>query len=778
MTRLISTLLVILFTTQLFSQPAPSIYGTVIDDASTRPMPLATVVVIGSDPIIGTTTDMKGHFIIADLPVGRYNLQADFLGYEPSVVYEVVVSSAKQAQVTIRMKESVMKLGEVVVTPTVNKAKPLNAMATVSAKMLSVEEASRYAGGFDDPARLASSVAGVASNTSENGIIVRGNAPKFLQWRLEGVEIPNPNHFADLNSLGGGTLTALSSQVLANSDFLTGAFPAEYNNALSGVFDLKMRTGNNQEHEHTFQLGLLGIDVSSEGPLTRGGRSSYLFNYRYSTLALAAPLLPDGAGSIEYQDLSFKLNFPSTKSGIFTLWGLGMIDGASNDAKTAAAERLYTDDKQTDVIKQRMGAAGLSHKYFFADRAYLKTTLATTMINTDWSTKRLDQEQQLQPASNIYNTNTRLVLSSVFNKKFNATHTNRTGILLTGMMYDIFSNNALTLGDPPLEIFDADGFSGVVSGYSSSSLNLARNLSMNIGINGQYFLLNKQSTLEPRLGLRQQITDNHSVGFGYGLHSRLEKLNYYFNNSTATGEEAVNKDLDFSKAHHMVISYDWNISDLVHLKVEPYYQWLFSIPIIPDSSFSFINLHNDLFFGAKLENTGVGENYGLDVTLEKYVSNGYYYLATASIFKSRYKGGDGAWHNTRFNRNYVFNFLIGKEWLAGKREQNIFSLNGRIGYQGGNRYSPVNEAASHLLEEVVYDETKAFSLQADPTLNVHFTASYKMNKEKSSHELALKVLNVTGTPDFNGFQYNHVAHTIDEDRASTVIPNLSYKIQF
>ncbi len=778
MIRIAIAFILVFFAIQVFAQPTQTIRGTVIDDASNAPVAFATVGLLHTEPFLGATTDTSGNFSISNVPVGRYDLQVKFIGYEPAVIREVTVISAKQTFLSIQLKENTALLGEVVIKPRVNKEQALNTMATVSAKMLSVEEAKRYAGGFDDPARLASSTAGVASNTGENGIIVRGNAPKFLQWKMEGVEIPNPNHFADLNSLGGGTVTALSSQMLANSDFFTGAFPAEYNNALSGVFDIAMRTGNNQKREHTFQVGLLGIDASSEGPFKKGGKSSYLFNYRYSTFALLAPLLPEDAGSIKYQDLSFKLNFPTKKAGIFSVWGMGMTDGAAAKAETDVTKWEYSDDTEHNDIEQNMGVAGISHKYFLKNNAYLKTTLATTATTTDWATEKLNQELILQPQSNISNTNWNFVLSSFVNKKFSAKHTNKTGILLTGMMYDILLNNALTVGSPPQEIVNANGFSTVISGYSSSSINLSDKLVMNIGINGQVFTLNKHYTIEPRLGFRQQLGKKQSIGLAYGLHSRLEKLNYYFNNSTSTGETAVNKDLDFTKAHHLVISYDWNITDLVHFKVEPYFQQLFSAPVIADSSFSFINLQNDLFFGEKLQNTGEGRNYGLDLTLEKYISKGYYYLFTASLFDSKFKGGDNVWRNTRFNRNYVFNFLIGKEWQIGKSKQNTLSLNTRFSYQGGNRYSPVNEAASQIAKDIVYDETNAFKMQSAPALNVHFTASYKVNKKKSSREIALKILNVTRQPDFNGYQYNLTKNSIDKNLASVLIPNLSYKIEF
>jgi hypothetical protein len=346
------------------------------------------------------------------------------------------------------------------------------------------------------------------------------------------------------------------------------------------------------------------------------------------------------------------------------------------------------------------------------------------------------------------------------------------------MLYDLLLKKSFAAEAPPKEIVNSDGFSTLLSAFSSSAVNLTPELLMNIGVNAQLFTLNNHYTIEPRLGFRYQLKQNHALGLAYGLHSRLESLNFYFNNSLNSDAKAVNKDLDFTKSHHLVFSYDWNVSDLVHVKIEPYYQQLFSVPVMANSSLSFLNLTNDWFFAEKLQNTGEGRNYGIDLTLEKYMSKGYYYMLTGSLFQSEYKGGDGVWRDTRFNRNYVVNFLIGKEWQMGRDNQNTLSVNLRATNQGGNRYSPINEAASRAAQDVVFDETKAYSVQADPSLNVHFTASYKINKKKSSREIALKILNLTSQPDFNGFKYNFIDKKVDKDLATILIPNLSYKIEF
>lgn len=755
-----------------------TIRGVVTDEASGSPIPYANVAILNMQPLAGTITDSLGVFCFSSVPIGRYDIQVSLIGYNPNIVREVMVTSAKAIFLNVSLKESVTSLNEITVKPKANKEKALNVMSMVSARMLSVDEASRYAGGFDDPARLASSFAGVASNVGNNGIVVRGNSPKSLQWKMEGVEIPNPNHFADMAALGGGGLTALSVKVLANSDFFTGAFPAEFNNALSGVFDIRLRNGNNQNHEHSFQLGLLGIEVSSEGPMTKNSRSSYLVNYRYSTLGLMSALLPENSDGTTYQDLSFRFHMPTSKAGVFTYWGIGLIDysGQLEEKDTTLWE--YNQNKEKQDVDQFMAASGLSHHYFFNNNTYLKSTLAFTIDGLDYFTQKLDDNLILRPENKIKNNNQTYVLSSFLNKKFSARHTNRTGFVATGMQYNLLLKDIDDNNPVFKTVANNQGFSTLLSAYSSSLLTISPSLTLNIGVNTQFFTLNQNHTVEPRLGFNWRFVNNQTLSFAYGLHSRIEKLYYYFNTNYAYSDQPINKNLGFTKAHHFVIGYDRNFSEYMHIKTEIYYQHLFDVPVVRDSSFSFINLQNDWFFNEKLVNNGLGRNYGIDFTLERYLNCGFYYLLTASLFNSEYRGGDNVWRNTMFNRHYLFNLLSGKEWQTGNNKQNILGVSIRMSYQGGDCYSPIDVNASIAAKDVMFDENEAFSKHLEPSLYCHFTISYKQNKEHVSHEFALKWLNATMQNEFTDFQYNYIKNRVDERRDLITIPNLSYKFEF
>lgn len=775
--RLYLTALIMLTTMVAGAQiPRQTIRGTIRDEVTGAPVMLASVVIQNTDPLLGAVSDEQGRFVIKQVPVGRYDISVSFMGYQPVVITEVLVTSARETLLTVSMKEQTTALKEVVIKPKVNKESPLNTMAAVSARMLSVEEASRYAGGADDPARLASSFAGVSGNMVSNGIIVRGNAPKSFQWKMEGIEIPNPNHFADVYSFGGGGLTALSSQLLANSDFFTGAFPAEYSNALSGVFDIFMRTGNPSKHQRTLQAGAIGLDFAGEGPFSESRNASYLFNYRFSTLALLTPLLPEDAEGTTYQDISFKLNFPTKKAGTFAVWGIGLTDGSGAEAETDSTLWVYNQDKEQNDARQFMGAAGFSHTIPAGRNARIKTTLAATILGLKYETERMNDRLELQPQSLIKTRNTDFVLTSAVSSKLSGKHANKTGFTVTALNYNLLMHDAGDTGLPPVITVDEEGNSWLISAYTSSAFTLSDKVLLNIGLTGQHFTLNNRHTLEPRASVKWQFSESQSVALAYGLHSRLERLNYYFIKDSLGAE--INRNLDFTSAHHLVLSYSLSINNSTVFRAEPYYQLLFRLPVEPDGRLSFLNLTDQWFYNAQLLNEGEGKNYGIDLTLEKYLKNGNYYMATASVFESEYKTTGDVWHNTRFNINYVINLLGGKEWYTGEENKNVFGVNGRITLQGGERYIPVDQEASARNRSVVYDWSRPYTGQLNAALLAHLTVSYRINNQRASHEIALKILNATNYKDFYGFRYNYKTNTVDQNREAVMIPNISYKVEF
>lgn len=753
-----------------------TIKGTVLDVETNTPLIGATVVVTNLNPVKGSTTDLDGNFKLEKVPIGRYNVQISYVGYEPKIISEILVTSAKEVIINVGLKQSLTQMKEVVVT--VNKAKPLNSMATVSSRSFTVEETRRYAGGMDDPARMASAFAGVAvGNLQNNGIVIRGNSPKGVSWRLEDIDIPNPNHLAGQVE-GGGVVTIFSSQLLANSDFYTGAFPAEYGNAMSGVFDMKLRNGNKEKYEHTFQIGLLGIDFASEGPINKKQGSSYLINYRYSTIGLLNSLgLLSTNETAKYQDLSFKLNFPTKKFGTFSFWGIGGVDNDYGPNKVIdSSEWKYSYDRIQFNIASKMGACGLTNRYLAGARTYIRTTIAASGITNNWKQNRFDDSLRLRPQTYLDDNSGKITLSSTLNHKFNTKNTLRVGINHHLLFYNLTVNG--TINDNPStyqNFINEKGNTALTELFIQHKYDLTEKLSLTGGLHFNYFSLNRNYDFEPRGSLKWQFATNQSISFGYGKHSQLESMRIYLVKLQQNGNDYFpNKNLGLSQAHHFVIGYDWSISENLRLKVEPYFQYLYNVPGIKDSSYSMINFSQDLAFHDPLVNNSKGRNLGVDITLERFLNNNFYYMCTLSVFSSKYNTGDGEWRNSRFNKNFVANCLFGKEFFLQK--ERILGLNGRFNIMGGDHYSP--SKADPANKDVIFDETKAFQKQYPPTVYLDLSITYRINKSKYSSVWALQVKNILRTPSRNGFYYNYQTGTVDEYDIRLMLPSLSYKIEF
>jgi hypothetical protein len=669
---------------------------------------------------------------------------------------------------------------EMVVSAFSHKEQPINTMAGVSARSFSVEETRRYAGGMDDPARMASAFAGVTvGNIQDNAIIIRGNSPKGVAWRLEGVDIPNPNHFAGGNVAGGGAVTLFSSQMLDNSDFYTGAFPSEYGNALAGVFDMKLRSGNNEKFEHTFQAGMMGIDFASEGPIGKKDGASYLVNYRYSTLGLITALkLVETEEDIRYQDLSFKLNFPTRKAGTFSVWGIGGYDSDVQKAKKDSLDWEYGDDRTDFRWDLGMGVAGLSHKIAFNKRFVLNTTLSGSIVSNKFTLDRLNDSLQLKPYRDYEDRNSKLSLSTTANYKLSSQLTIRTGVVANRLNYDVLWNNILDNDyDDYRNIADEKGHSGYYQAFFATKYDLTKNITLTAGLHAMYLDVTEAGSIDPRANIRIALNERHAISFGYGKHSQMEDLRIYFIKQNINGQDVyLNKDLKLSQAQHFVMSYDWLITNNLRLKIEPYYQYLYDMPGKIGSSYSMINFKQDWELNSKLENNSIGENYGVDITLERFLKNNFYYLLTASLFESKYRGDDRVWRDTRFNRNYTLNALLGKEFFTAKN--NVWGVNLRANFMGGERETPILEDESLAKKTIIYDESKVFSTQADPDLFFDLTVTYRINKPKYSSTFAFQFKNVLGTESNREPKYNFRTRSIEESGLRIMFPVLSYKIDF
>jgi hypothetical protein len=763
-----------------FSQSGLSqtVRGQIVDAETKQPLVFATIMVEGTSPVIGTTARHDGTFRLEGVPVGRHNLKVSYVGYEPFTVTELMVGSGKEVVLHVELKASASTLDKMVITANTNKDRPVNSMATVSARTFSVEETSRYAGGLDDPARLASAFAGVATTqTTNNAIIIRGNSPRGVLWRIEGVDVPAAFHFPNVDFVGGGGYTVLSNQMLRNSDFYTGAFPAEFGNASSGVFDIKMRSGNAEKREFTAGIGTSGIDFSAEGPLAKGKRATYLFNYRYSTLALLAkltnfPNLPT------FQDLTFKFDFPTKNYGTFSFWAMGAIDANKKEADADTLNWKTDYDRTGQDYFNRFGAIGLSHRISLGTKTFVHSTLSADGMRYGMNKKEYTFDLQLLPTDHIRSTEGKYTFRSTLSHKFSSRLSSRSGVTLNHLFFDNRLDKAFRHNPGEMITFvDNSGTGFSAQAFTQFKIDLLQNLSANIGFHSMYLNVNDKATLEPRAGLSWFVTKNDELSIAYGLHSQMEELRTYFSQTTTNDWiEMPNKNLDFMKSHHIVLGYSKKLSGAMRLKVEPYYQILVDVPVYANSSFSIINITSNWAINRKLENTGTGKNYGIDLTVERFLKDGYYYLFTATLFDSKYVGGDGKEYNTTFNRGHVVNLLAGKEWMI--RDKNVLGVSAKVTYMGGLRYTPALYEESIAAQMYKPDNSQAFVRQFPPSTGVDLSITYRVNKPNYSGMWYFMIKNALLQPDYGDPFYDFISKDIVIDKMKMPFPSVGFKIEF
>lgn len=748
-------------------------------------MPIAgvSIVLVGSQPLRGTTTSSEGDFVLPNVPIGRQTLKVTYMGYKEMVMSNIVVNAGKELVLTIGLEEDITQLAEITVKPTVEKDKPLNDMATVSARTFSVEETQRYAAAVNDPARMATAYAGVMSaDDGGNNIVIRGNSPNGLLWRMEGIDIPNPNHFSSLGASGGG-ISILSAQVLSNSDFMTGAFPAEYGNALSGVFDLKLRKGNNQKREYTVQAGLLGLDVAAEGPFSSNYKGSYLVNYRYSTLELLSKIgLPVGDFAQRFQDISYNISLPTQKWGKFTLFGFGGLSSSTGVAKADSTLWKTEGDKRFDEkFKSNTGAWGATHSLNFSPNALLKTIVLYSAYENGFTQKRYTDNYVFEPRYDEHYQLNKLSVSSTLNYKFSARLALRTGAIWSHQTYDFFREAWDAEAKKWERYVSSKGQTATLQVFAQANYKLTERLTANLGVHTLRLFLNNRQSIEPRASVKWDFATGQSLALGYGLHSQTHPLALYFYSPTAGDipNHYPNQSLNFTKAHHLVLSYDRLLNEHTRLKTEAYYQSLYGVPVSANQrdAISILNVA-DGFISKQLANNGRGENYGIELTLERFLHNNFYYLVSGSVFKSRYQGSDEIWRSTRFDAGGAVNVLVGKEWQLGQGKNNVLGINLKTTYMGGYRTTPIDLAASRSQGQTVWIDAQTNQDKLDAYFRSDVRVSWKRNKNGFTSTLSLDLQNATNRQNVYNYYFDSNLNEIRTVYQLPLIPVLNYRVEF
>lgn len=762
------------------AQQAQQLRGVISDQVLNKPLQGATVQIKSVN--LSATTDEEGVFRFPNLPVGSYSLSITYTGYKDAFLDNIVVNAGKETVLNIPMETLIKEEAEVVLKADSKKNKPLNDMSVVSARAFTVEETQKYAAAINDPLRMATSFPGVlAGFDGNNSIIIRGNSPTGLLWKMEGMDIPNPNHFSVAGNTGGG-VSILNSQLLSNSDFVTAAFAAEYGNALSGVFDLRLRKGNNEKKEYTFQAGIMGISAAAEGPFSRNYKGSYLINYRYSTLALLSKVGAfDNNGAITtFQDLSYNVYLPTKKAGNFTLFGFGGLSNDRMNEKKDSTKWEERVDRYPYKFVANTGMSGLTHNILIGSRMSLKSGVGISQTENGYDENFLDDNYHSSRNYKERYVLKKWLFNSTLNYKFSNRLNMRTGVIVNLIHFNYYRLSAEHDGEPLVERINTKGNTSTEQAFTQWQYRPSDKVMLNAGLHYLHLSLNNTSAVEPRLSARWNISRRSSISAGYGLHSQVQIWGVYFaQQQNPDGSFSLpNKNLGFTKAHHYVLSHSYRISKNFLLKTELYYQHLFNVPVsVKDSStFSTINIL-DGYVLDPLVGKGKGRNYGIEISAERYLQNNFYLTLSNSFYQSKYTAQDGVERNTRFNGNYIITLITGKEIISANKIR-TFGINLKTIYAGGLRTTPLDEAASYEKGYAVYKESLAHTLQNPAYFRTDLRLSVKFNRRGFTSTVSLDIQNITNRLNVYTEYFDEYEHKIKTIHQAGLIPVINYKIDF
>lgn len=749
-----------------------TIRGKIIDGVTQSSIPGATIRVQFGERQLGASSDSIGKFRISDIPIGRISLVVSCIGYDTHTVDNILLGTGKELVMNVKLKESVTAMNEIVVTAHEAETLPGDGVALTSSKSFSVEDTKRYAGSIGDPARMVAGFAGVTtSNDESNALIVRGNSPRGMLWRIEGIEVPNPNHFATEGS-SGGVVSILSPNMIDRSDFLTAAFPAQYGNALSGVFDINLRSGNNEQREYSVHTGLLGIEASAEGPMSKHRASSYLVNYRYSTLSILDKLnfdLNDVGQYKNYQDIGFKIHHPTSTSGVFSLFGIG---GKSRSNKAL--------DDQFDRSSSDLGVLGLNYKNKIGETGYIETALSMSASDIVKDSEISEPDAGLVQVEERY-TKSYLRASVLLKKRLSSRYVIEGGIIHSFLNFDFYLRNR-DPGNTPYQVivnFSERGNTSTTQGFLFARQYFSPSLFAFYGAHFLSFALTGDRSIEPRVGLRWQPSEKAAWSIAVGKHSKIENLQYYLARDHQPGgnEVQINKELGFTRANHFVIGYEQTFFSLHKAKVELYYQRLHNAPAVQNDALLYSSINEDTgFITDTLVNTGSGRNYGIELSVERFFTGNFYYLMNTSLYESKFSV-DGKERNTSYNGNHILHFLVGKEFPF-QNGKHRFGINLKITSAGGRPYVPIDLAKSIEQGSAVYFWDQAFENKLPNYFRSDIQLMYKRHSTKHSLEWRLDIQNFTNYRNAAYYYFDNRDSVVKLKKTIGFLPMLSCRIDF
>lgn len=714
--------------------------------------------------------------MLAQVPIGKHYLYVKHIAYSTEE-HEVRLLSGKEATVTIALKEAVRSIDEVVVIYSEQKHEDggVRVMPPV---------VNRYAGNVRDPLRMLSSVVGVQNlSDDKNDLVVRGNSPIGVLWMLEGCEILNPNHFSASGGTGG-SLSVLNPDMMGISTLYTGAFPAKFGNALSAVFDAKLRSGSVHKLEHYAQLSNVDVNVGSEGYLKKGV-ASYNVAYRQSFASAiegVSQKYRDMLGATpDFNDFTAKLHFRH-RQGTTNVWAVGGLSQIEVEAGNGVNSTKLDIENKTQTL-----SAGVGETLFLSDNVSLTANLYTSLL----STKNVKQDHDYTgegglPSSIFTDTEQRYGLNATLTAKISTGN-----VLSAGIAGNISSSRAVNderqFPEDTLFYYALEKQYSTLNAFAEWKCRFGGGLESTLGVHYFYLHLNRAQNLEPRASLHWQPTKKHGVTLSAGMYSRQYPIGIYLTreHTPEGGFTQPYLSFGFMKSAQAALSYRATPLPQWSVEVNGYYQHHYNIAVDQHSgSYSTLNLayyFDDIYLlYQKLETTGVGRCYGVELTSRFGGGSGYYAQLNGSLLSAKARGYDRKWYSTAFNSTYALTALAGKEIPLSPNGRYALTVDISAMLAGGRRYTPLDVEASVRQMKIIYDETRLNAMQYAPYSRVDAKVGVMCNAKGMTHVLSFDFRNVLDVKNI----YEQVELPLNGEVLTYSVyqlrffPVLSYKILF
>ncbi|MBT8262096.1 MAG: TonB-dependent receptor [Bacteroidia bacterium] len=734
--RLLSFLIFLFFVSTIFSQTTGDIYGTVVDEKN---IPVSGASVFLENTETGVQTDFDGNYRISGIVPGSFNLVVSYLGYETQTQYNIIVKSKGNPAYNFTLIEAPEALEEVVISSRDKISRPRE--TPLSTQTLSAVEIATYPGSNNDVVQVAQTLPGVSPSIGgfRNDLIIRGGAPNETVYYLDGMEVPNINHFSTQGS-AGGPVGLVNVSFISEVTLSTSAFGAQYDNPLSGVLQFKQRNGNNRNFTGNFRVSASEAALTLEGPLFKKknetSNTTFLASVRRSYLeflfeAIGLPFRPN------YWDYQFKLNHKIDTYNSISLIGLGSIDDFSVEAPEDFDAEQQAQLDQAPFINQRTNAIGITWQNRFRDGSgFMQTTLSNNTLNNEF-TRFTDPENE---TGEIFNND---ALESETKLRYEITKFYGEWKVKGGFntQYSMYENNTSDLLNDAFFNTEIDFVKyGLFANATRSFLNNTLDISFGFRMDDDSFTSedNLLSTFSPRVSLSYEFSENWKFNVSVGRYFKLPPYTILgFRNNE---DQLVNQDINYTQSDHYVVGIQHYFSPSSSISLEGFYKLYDNYPVSVRDGVSLANKGGgfEILGSEPIESTGRGRSYGTELQFQQKLANNFYGIFAYTWFYSEFTGFDrdvylpSVW-DSRHLISFTGGYKLNRNW----------EVSARYRFAGETPFVPTElEATLANYPEVVLDYGRLGEENLDIFSQLDIRIDKKWNFDKFSFNLFIEAQNV------------------------------------